>query len=277
MPRRNRPYIPGFLWHVTHRCHKKEYLLKFEKDKKRWRNWLFEAKKRFGLKILTYCVTANHIHLLAVDSKKGIISRSMQLVSGRTAQAYNSRKNRKGAFWEDRYNATAIEDGVHLLRCMVYIDLNMVRAGVVKHPSEWGYCGYNEILNPPQRYALIDRKALLTFCGFSDLESFRRYYRAYVEDCLINSGLKREGLWTESLAVGSQRYLKTNGKQLGIKTKMKPEEPSVFSGSRTDYTNGSAFDGKFSVDEEKEAYSAVFDPEKMGLKRKNDAIWVGLS
>jgi len=26
-----------------------------------------------------------------------------------------------------------------------YIDLNMVHAGVVKHPSEWEFNGYNEI------------------------------------------------------------------------------------------------------------------------------------
>ncbi len=118
MPRRKRLHIPGFLWHITHRCHKKEHLLKFEKDRKTWRNWLFKAKKRFGLKILTYAVTCNHIHLLAVDSGKNVISKSMQLVSGNTGQAYNTRKNRKGAFWEDRFYSTAIESGIHLLRCM---------------------------------------------------------------------------------------------------------------------------------------------------------------
>jgi len=42
---------------------------------------------------------------------------------------------RKGAFWEDRYHATAVEKERHLIRCMIYIDLNMVRAGVVDHPS----------------------------------------------------------------------------------------------------------------------------------------------
>ncbi|MFZ0724160.1 MAG: hypothetical protein WAM61_00085, partial [Desulfobacterales bacterium] len=41
--------------------------------------------------------------------------RSLQLVAGRTAQEYNDRKGRKGAFWEDRYHATAIEKGEHLL------------------------------------------------------------------------------------------------------------------------------------------------------------------
>ncbi len=76
----------------------------------------------------------------------------MQLIEGRTAQAHNRRKGRKGAFWEDRYHATAIESGEHLWRCLVYVDLNMVRAGVVDHPCQWKWSGYHEIQKPKTRY-----------------------------------------------------------------------------------------------------------------------------
>lgn len=54
MPRASRNYIPGYFWHITHRCHKKEFLLRFGKDRRRWLQWLFEAKKRFGLSVLNY-------------------------------------------------------------------------------------------------------------------------------------------------------------------------------------------------------------------------------
>ena len=57
------------------------------------------------------------------------ISKSIQLIAGRTGQEYNQRKNRKGAFWEDRYHATAIQSDNHLFQCICYIDMNMVRAG----------------------------------------------------------------------------------------------------------------------------------------------------
>ena len=67
MARAKRHYIPGQVWHLTHRCHKREFLLKFVKDRRRWTQWLFEAKKRYGLVILDYTVTPNHIHLLVVD------------------------------------------------------------------------------------------------------------------------------------------------------------------------------------------------------------------
>ena len=71
----------------------------------------------------------NHVHLPVKDTGADVITQSMQLIAGRTAPEYNQRKNRHGAFWEDRYHATAIETDEHLHRCLVYIDLNMVRAG----------------------------------------------------------------------------------------------------------------------------------------------------
>jgi len=92
------------------------------------------------LKIINYMVTSNHIHLIVADAgDKDVIPNSMQLIAGRSGQEYNQRKKRKGAYWEDRYHATAVESGDHLARCMVYIDTNMVRAGAVNHPSMWPF------------------------------------------------------------------------------------------------------------------------------------------
>jgi len=98
MPRANRHFLPGHVWHITHRCHQKEFLLKFARDRSRWIKWLFEARKRYGLSVLNYVVTSNHIHLLVRDKRNQAIQRSMQLIASRTAQEYNVRKERKGAF-----------------------------------------------------------------------------------------------------------------------------------------------------------------------------------
>ena len=73
-------------------------------------------------------VTCNHVHLLVVDDgARDVIPNSMKLVAGRTGQEYNQRKGRKGAYWEDRYHATAVQSGDHLARCMVYIDIHPVK------------------------------------------------------------------------------------------------------------------------------------------------------
>ena len=218
MPRGNRYYIPGMIWHITHRCHKKEFLLKFARDRNRWRRWLYEAKKRFGLCILNYTVTSNHIHLLLQDTgQRETLPKSMQLIAGRTAQEYNIRKKRKGAFWENRYHATAIQVSDHLIRCLVYIDLNMVRAGVVHHPSEWAYCGYNEIQSPPQRYAVINRKQLITLLGISNSEKFGKTYNGWVEDVLKRGVNIRQDKWTRSIAVGHKEFVEMVKDRLGYK------------------------------------------------------------
>ena len=113
MPRANRHFLPGHVWHITHRCHQKEFLLKFARDRRRYLHWIFEAKKRFGLSVLNYMITSNHVHLLIKDTGPNVIADSMQLIASRTAQEYNQRKDRQGAFWEDRYHATAIEADEH--------------------------------------------------------------------------------------------------------------------------------------------------------------------
>jgi len=131
VPRANRHYLPGYIWHLTHRCHEREFLLNSAAIGGRGSIGSTRRASGTGLCVLNYTATSNHSHLLAWDQGQGEIASSMQLIAGRTGQDYNRRKARRGAFWEDRYHATAVESGEHLARCLVYIDLNMVRAGVV--------------------------------------------------------------------------------------------------------------------------------------------------
>ena len=216
MARAKRHYIPGQIWHITHRCHKREFLLNFSKDRRRWLQWLLEAKKRYGLPILNYNVTSNHIHLLVVgDGDRDVIPNSIKLIAGRTGQEFNQRKNRKGAFWEDRYHATAVESGEHLFQCLVYIDLNMVRAGVVEHPSEWSFCGYNEIQKPRRKNVLIDYERLRKLLGFNTYDRLIKDHKGWVEDYLGNGNNIRDEKWTKSIAVGSKGFVDKVKSMLG--------------------------------------------------------------
>ena len=104
---------------------------------------------------------------------------------GKTAQEYNGRKHGKGAFREDRYPATAVESGEHLRQCLVYMELNMVRAGVVEHPSQWPFGGYNEIRKPRRKCRLIDHEQLRELLGFSANDEMIVAHRLWVEYALM--------------------------------------------------------------------------------------------
>ncbi len=177
---------------------------------------MFQAKKRYGLSILNYIITSNHIHLLVFDNgEKGVIPNSLRLVAGRVGQEYNIRKNRNGAYWEDRYHATAIQTNKHLIKCIVYIDLNMVRTGIVSHPSEWKHCGYNEIQNPKKRYNIIDFAGLMKFLQIDDYEMLKESLHKWVEEELKNRNQVRDSKWTESIGVGDKSFLNTIKEKLG--------------------------------------------------------------
>ena len=259
MPRANRHFITGQIWHITHRCHKREFLLKFARDRQRWLGWLFEARKRFGLSILDYMVTSNHIHLLVSgDNGLEIIPKSMQLIAGRTGQEYNQRKNRKGAFWEDRYHATAVESGSHLIQCLVYIDLNMVRAGVVAHPREWPYSGYNEIQTPRERYGLIDHGRLMDLTGVKSQQDFKELHRSWIDEGVAKGNPFRDDRWTESLAVGGEAFVKEIQEALGVRASGR----SVISVGEQQQLR-----------DLQQPYNVHFDPEKARLSQNIGLKW----
>jgi hypothetical protein len=163
-------------------------------------------------------VTLNHIHLLVLDDGgEEVIPKSIQLVAGRTGREYNLRKDRKGAFWEDRYHATAVEKNHHLIQCLVYIDLNMVRAGVVSHPLQWPDGGYNEIQNPKSRYRIIDKQGLMELLRFSDYEDLIANYQRWVEDSLTHANHQRDSKWTQSIAVGGKSFVEEVKSKLGFR------------------------------------------------------------
>jgi hypothetical protein len=200
-------------------------------------------------------VTCNHIHLLVKDTTgEQSIPEFMQLLQSRTAQEYNTRKNRKGAFWEDRYHATAIDSEDYLMNCMTYINLNMVRAGVVNHPINWKESGYAEIENPRKRYGIIDYKVLLKELGMESIEELQKSQKEWTIEVMGNRQLGREAKWTEALAVGSEDFVERIKDQLDIKAKsrkiVKMENEYILSDSEI-------------------PYKPIFDPENEPLSQKN--------
>jgi len=214
MPRGKRYIVSGYTYHVTHRCHDRAFLLKFRKHRSLYREMLRQRLGHYRLSVFSYCITSNHVHLLLRPEPAdglGTLSRFMQSLEGDFAQEYNRRKVRKNAFWGDRYHATMIDSGDYLWKCLQYIDLNMVRAGVVRHPREWEWTAYHELTGSRKRYRLVDMTGLLSQLGGWTEEAFRKNYAHGIAEAVARGGLVRDPRWTESLAVGSETFVKEVG------------------------------------------------------------------
>jgi putative transposase len=208
MPRANRYFVAGQVYHLTHRCHDGEFLLKFGRDRNDYRERLREGVAQFELDLLDYCITSNHVHLLAYAEDTAQISSFIQMTDGEFAQSFNRRKARHGAYWEDRFHSTMVEPGGHLAECLVYIALNMVRCHAVGHPCEWRWCGYHELMGLRQRFRLLNVERLLALLRGAGIETFRRNYEAMIAERIAKDAMEREPKWTEVIAVGSEGYVR---------------------------------------------------------------------
>ena len=72
----------------------------------------------------------------------------MQCFKMRFTQWYNKVYNRTGTLWEGRFKSVLVEDGYAARVMSAYIDLNPVRAGMVKRPEDYRWSGYGQAMKP---------------------------------------------------------------------------------------------------------------------------------
>ncbi len=207
MPRANRYVLPGLIYHLTHRCHDRQFLLKFARDRNSYRKRLRHALALCQVSLLTYNITSNHVHLIVSSDDPGEVARLMQRAAGELARDHNRRKARSGAFWEGRYHATMVDSRNHLWECLKYVELNMVRSGVAVHPRDWQWSGYGELMGSKRRNRLLDMDRLLHLLDVASIEDFRRHFDQALVEAILKDQCKRDMKWTESLAVGSKGFV----------------------------------------------------------------------
>lgn len=215
MPRSSRYLVEGRTFHLTHRCHNRRFLLNFSQERKAYREWLRIAVQRYDVPVFGFCITKNHVHIIAYASDRQAVGRLMQLTSSVVATQYNTRKKCEGSVWEHPYQCTMIEDGQHLLNCLRYVDLNMVRCGAVKHPDAWPWCGYDELVGTRKRYRIIDIDQLLERLNFNTHAEFSAFYAQSIREQIESDHLARQAQWTEALAVGGKEFISNITKEYG--------------------------------------------------------------
>ena len=101
-----------------------------------------QLSKRYGVSVHAYCLMTNHIHLLATPDSSTSISNTMKVVGSRYAQYINHKYRRTGTLWEGRHRSSLVQAERYLLTCYRYIELNPVRANMVKRPEEYAWSSY---------------------------------------------------------------------------------------------------------------------------------------
>ncbi len=136
MARLPRLTLPGMPHHVIQRGNNRQAIFLTAADRQLMLDLLGENAAKFDVTVHAYVLMDNHFHLLVTPSTATGLPQMMQAVGRRYVRYFNDRQQRSGTLWEGRYRSTVIQTERYLLACMVYIDLNPVRAGMVDRPSD---------------------------------------------------------------------------------------------------------------------------------------------
>lgn len=142
MARLPRLTLPGYAHHIIQRGNNRQPIFTSSADYQTLLDLLDENAKKFKVALHAYVLMSNHFHLLATPQTDDGLPKMMQAVGRRYVRYFNDSQKRSGTLWEGRYKSTLIQSERYLLACMVYIDLNPVRAGLVAQARDYPWSSH---------------------------------------------------------------------------------------------------------------------------------------
>lgn len=150
MARLARLTIPGHPHHVIQRGNNRQPIVASDEDRRFLLHLLETHARTLGVAIHGYVLMDNHFHLLATPRDDTGLPRLMQAVGRRYVRHFNERQSRTGTLWEGRYRSTLVQAERYLLACMVYMDLNPVRAGIAASASDYPWSSHRHYAGAAQ-------------------------------------------------------------------------------------------------------------------------------
>jgi putative transposase len=142
MPRLRRYCPPGIPVHIIQRGNNRQICFTSDSDMAAYANWLAKAAEKYGLRIHAWVFMTNHIHLLATPEYEHTVSRVMQMIGRYYVPYFNQANKRTGTLFERRFRACLVQEEQYFLACPRYIELNPVRAGMVRDPADYIWSSY---------------------------------------------------------------------------------------------------------------------------------------
>jgi putative transposase len=226
MPRRARLSLPGIPWHIIQRGNNRAVCFHAEEDYRRYLDELAELSKRFGCAIHAYVLMTNHVHLLLTPEQADGPALMMKHLGQRYVQYINRTYRRSGTLWEGRFRSCLTQSEEYVLACYRYIELNPVRAGMVRHPRDYRWTSWHangdgkadRLITPHAEYLRLDRD------DSARRAAYRALFKAHMEPETVeqirqatngNFALGNEGFQKQiEAALGRRAQRRTPGRKV---------------------------------------------------------------
>jgi putative transposase len=143
VPRRARLRIAGIPVHLIQRGNNRSPCFYANEDFLWYLQHLKRLAEKFKCAVHAYVLMTNHVHLLLTPEDANGPSLLMKNLGQRYVQYVNRTYRRSGTLWEGRFRSSLVQRQGYLLKCQRYIELNPVRAGMVRLPGTYPWSSYS--------------------------------------------------------------------------------------------------------------------------------------
>ena len=147
MPRMARKNLENGFFHIMIQGIKKEKIFYKGEYKEKYIQLMKYFKEKQKIEIINYCVMNNHIHIIIYTEDIDELTIFMRKLNTTYALYYNKSENRVGYVFRNRFESKEIYNQDYLTKCIKYVHMNPVKAGITKTEGEYKYSSYNDYIN----------------------------------------------------------------------------------------------------------------------------------
>lgn len=178
MPRHSRLVLPAAPLHVIRRGYDRRRCFFVEDDFVAFRDWLHEQAVIAQCQVHAYVLMSNHVHLLISVADVVRLASMMKGVTQKYAQYFNHRHQATGSPWDGRYKSCLVQTEEYLLTCQRYIEMNPLRAGMVRFAGNYKWSSYRS--NAEGRHdGVVTPHSIYQRLGMTDSERRQVYMRLF--------------------------------------------------------------------------------------------------
>jgi putative transposase len=190
MPRIARIAPRDHIFHILTRGNNRQDVFRDEMDYQKYLEILSKYKEKYHVELYHYVLMKSHVHLvLKTQEEGGSLAETMKGINLSYAQHYKRKYDHIGHFWQDRFKSILISKDQYLLACGSYVELNPVRAGIVKDPKDYRWSSYQAYAYG-KKDSLVDEHPIYQELS-KDESNRRKKYREFVREMLRSRNAMR--------------------------------------------------------------------------------------
>jgi putative transposase len=209
MARPLRIEFAGAVYHVTSRGDRRESIFVDDQDRSTLLAVVGHALSRFDAEMLAYCLMGNHYHFV-LHTRQANLSRLMRHINGVYTQLFNRRHSKAGHLFQGRFKGILVDRDAYLLEVCRYVELNPVRAGLVKTPQTWHWSSYRAHVGLSSAPAWLDVDGLHGYVlgrSASSAADHRRAAARYAELVAAGAMPLWDGALRQQIYLGDEAFV----------------------------------------------------------------------